>query len=92
MSFLTQTGDCRKELHRQTCDNTIADGTAGMEAEALGLMYEVTNDPALLNQMIVHADQFFALRNNTNNGQIMGETASVIRSGSPSRQPIVTAP
>jgi hypothetical protein len=55
----------------QTYDNTIADGTAGMEAEALGLVYEVTNDPALLNQMIVYADQFLALRNNTNNGQIM---------------------
>lgn len=55
----------------QTYDNTIADGTAGMEAEALGLMYEVTDDPALLNQMIVFADQFLALRNNTNTGTIM---------------------
>lgn len=55
----------------QTYDNTIADGTAGMEAEALGLMYEVTNDPALLNQMIVYADQFLALRNNTNSGAVM---------------------
>ena len=55
----------------QTYDNTIADGSAGMEAEALGLMYEVTNDTALLNQMIVFADQFLALRNNTNTGTIM---------------------
>jgi hypothetical protein len=47
----------------QTYDNTIADGTAGMEAEALGLMYEVTNDPALLDQMIVYADDFISLRN-----------------------------
>lgn len=54
-----------------TYDNTIADGTAGMEAEALGLMYEVTNNPALLNQMIVYSDQFLALRNNTNNGVFM---------------------
>jgi len=58
-------------LAGQTYDNTIADGTAGMEAEALGLMYEVTNDPALLNEMIVFADQFLALRNNTNTGSIM---------------------
>src|SRR5215468_8022930 len=55
----------------QTYDNTIADGTAGMEAEALGLMYEVTNDPALLNQMIQYCDQSLALRNDTNNGRIM---------------------
>jgi len=55
----------------QTYDNTIADGTAGMEAEALGSMYEVTNDPILLNQMILYADQFLALRNNTNYGQVM---------------------
>ncbi|HTB85014.1 MAG TPA: hypothetical protein VK742_15270 [Candidatus Sulfotelmatobacter sp.] len=47
----------------QTYDNTIADGTAGMEAEALGLMYEVTNDPVLLNQLISYSDQFLALRN-----------------------------
>lgn len=55
----------------QTYDNTLADGTAGMEAEALGLIYEITNDPALLNQMIVYSDQFLALRNNTNTGTIM---------------------
>ncbi len=58
-----------------TYDNTLADGTAGMEAEALGLMYEVTNDPALLNQMIQYADQFLALRNDTNTGQIMWDGA-----------------
>lgn len=46
-----------------TYDNTIADGTAGMEAEALGMMYEVTNDPTLLNEMIVFADDFLSLRN-----------------------------
>src|SRR5215469_14820881 len=55
----------------QTYDNSLADGTAGMEAEALGLMYEVTNDPALLNQMIQYADQFLALRNDTNTGRVM---------------------
>jgi hypothetical protein len=55
----------------QTYDNSLADATAGMEAEALGLMYEVTNDPALLNQMILYVDQFLALRNDTNYGQVM---------------------
>jgi hypothetical protein len=55
----------------QTYDNSLADGTPGMEAEALGLMYEVTNDPVLINQMIQYADRFLWLRNNTNNGQIM---------------------
>lgn len=47
----------------QTYDNTLADGTAGMEAEALGMMYEVTNDPTLLNKMITYADDFLSLRN-----------------------------
>jgi hypothetical protein len=51
--------------------NVIADGTSGMEAEALGMMYEVTSLPTLLDQMIVYSDDFLALRNNTNNGQIM---------------------
>jgi len=51
--------------------NVIADGTSGMEAEALGMMYEVTNMPVLLNQMIACSDDFLSLRNNTNNGQIM---------------------
>ena len=55
----------------QTYDNAIADGTAGMEAEALGLMYEVTNDSAGLSQMIQYADRFLALRNNTNTGTVM---------------------
>ena len=55
----------------QTYDNTLADGTAGMDCESLGLMYEVTNDPAILNEMISFADAFIALRNNTNTGSIM---------------------
>jgi hypothetical protein len=54
-----------------TYDNNMADGTAGMNAEALGLTYQVTNDIVLLNQMIQYADAFLALRNDTNTGQIM---------------------
>ena len=46
-----------------TFDNSYADGTPGMQEEALGLMYEVTNDSTLLDQMIVFADQCLALRN-----------------------------
>ena len=65
----------------QTYDNTIADGTAGMEAEALGLMYEVTNDPALLDQMIVFADDFISLRNDltsaANGGQRVMWTGNI---------------
>ncbi|MDR3458892.1 MAG: hypothetical protein P4N60_15690 [Verrucomicrobiae bacterium] len=55
----------------QTYDNTLADGNAGMDCESLGLMYEVTNDPVMLNEMILFADAFLALRNNTNTGSIM---------------------
>jgi hypothetical protein len=46
-----------------TYNNEDADGTSGMEAEALGLMYQVTNNPAFLNQMIAYADRFLSLRN-----------------------------
>jgi hypothetical protein len=54
-----------------TYDNTVADGTAGMEAEACGLMYEVSHDSQILDLMIKYADAFLALRNNTNTGAIM---------------------
>jgi len=46
-----------------TYDNTFADGTAGMEVEAMGMMYEVTNDPVLLTNMIFYADAILSLRN-----------------------------
>ena len=55
----------------QTYDNTLADGTAGMNCEALGLMYEVTNDPAILNEMISFADSFIALRNDYTDRRVM---------------------
>src|SRR5579859_2205640 len=54
-----------------TYDNTLADGNTGTQCEALGQMYEVTNDPAILNQMIQYADAILSLRNNTNSGQVM---------------------
>jgi len=54
-----------------TYDNNMADGTAGMNCEALGLMYEVTNDPALLNQMILYADAFISLRNDYTDQRVM---------------------
>lgn len=54
-----------------TYDNNIADGTAGMNCESLGLMYEVTNDPALLNEMITYADAFISLRNDFTDQRVM---------------------
>src|SRR2546430_9491151 len=44
-------------------DNTIADGTVGMDCEALGLMYEVSGDAAILDQMIQYSDAILSLRN-----------------------------
>ncbi len=55
----------------QTYDNSLADGTPGMQCEALGMMYEVTNDPVLLNQMIVYADDFLSLRNDFTDRRVM---------------------
>lgn len=54
-----------------TYDNNMADGTAGMNCESLGLMYEVTNDPALLNEMITYADAFISLRNDYTDQRVM---------------------
>lgn len=54
-----------------TYDNNMADGTAGMNCESLGLMYEVTNDPALLNEMISYADAFISLRNDYTDHRVM---------------------
>jgi len=42
-----------------------------MNCEALGLMYEVTNDPAILNEMISFADAFVALRNDYTDRRVM---------------------
>jgi regulation of enolase protein 1 (concanavalin A-like superfamily) len=58
-----------------TYDNTIADGTAGMEAEALGLVYEISTDRGLLDIMIKYCDAFLALRNDTNSGSVMWDGA-----------------
>jgi len=55
----------------QTYDNTLADGNTGMNAEALGLMYEVTNDPAILNMMIVYSDTIISLRNDFTDRRVM---------------------
>lgn len=51
--------------------NDMADGTSGMDCEALGLMYEVTNDPVLLNKMITYADAFISLRNDYTDRRVM---------------------
>jgi len=52
-------------------DNNMADGTAGMDCESLGLMYEVTNDPVILNKMITFVDAFLALRNDHSDQRVM---------------------
>ena len=54
-----------------TFDNNMADGMAGMDCEALSLVYEVSGDSQLLDKMVQCADAFLWLRNNTNTGQIM---------------------
>jgi hypothetical protein len=55
----------------QTYDNTLADGTAGMNAEALGQMYEVSNDPTILDMMINYSDAIIALRNDFTDRRVM---------------------
>lgn len=54
-----------------TYDNTMADGTAGMDCEALGLMYEVSGDSAILDQMIQYSDAILSLRNDYTDHRVM---------------------
>jgi hypothetical protein len=54
-----------------TYDNNMADGTAGLDCESLGLMYEVSHDTQILNQMIQFADAFLSLRNDFTDRRVM---------------------
>jgi hypothetical protein len=49
--------------------NALADGPAGRDLEAMGLMYEATGDLAILNRMIFFADAFVAMRNDLPGGE-----------------------
>ncbi|CAG8728935.1 8867_t:CDS:1 [Cetraspora pellucida] len=52
-------------------DNEIADKQPGQDVEALGLVYEVTQNPQILDRMITYSDTFLSLRNDPVNGRIM---------------------
>ncbi len=54
-----------------TYDNNMADGTAGLDCESLGLMYEVSHDSQLLDKMIQFADAFLSLRNDFTDRRVM---------------------
>src|SRR5690349_12516437 len=43
-------------------------GNPGKDSEALGMMYEITRDRAILDRMIEYADQALFIRNDGNTG------------------------
>src|SRR2546428_377374 len=49
--------------------NALADGPAGRDLEAMGLMFEATGDAAILNRMVFFADAFWAMRNDRAGGE-----------------------
>ncbi|CAG8783922.1 7931_t:CDS:2, partial [Racocetra persica] len=51
--------------------NKLAYKSAGQDVEALGLMYEVTQNLQILDRMITYSDTFLSLRNDPVNGRIM---------------------
>jgi len=51
--------------------NAMVYGSGGAYVEALGLMYEITADPEILNRMITFTDDMLAARNNPKNGRVM---------------------
>ncbi|CAG8499211.1 44486_t:CDS:1 [Gigaspora margarita] len=67
ISFLGQPSRIPKTALR----NRIADRNGGQDVEALGLMYEVTQNPQILDIMINYSDTFLSLRNNPENGRIL---------------------
>ncbi|CAG8550270.1 6859_t:CDS:1 [Cetraspora pellucida] len=52
-------------------DNEIADRQPGQDVEALGLVYEITQNHQILDRMITYSDIFLSLRNDPVNGRIM---------------------
>jgi len=54
-----------------TYDNNMATGTAGVNAESLGLMYEVSHDSQILDMMIQYSDAFLSLRNDFTDRRVM---------------------
>jgi hypothetical protein len=60
---------------RVPSDNNIGNdwvyGDSGKDTEALGLLYEITGDAAILDQMIRFADAALACRNDSANGRIV---------------------
>jgi hypothetical protein len=54
-------------------DNNFSDGgtRGGKNVEALGLMFEISQDPAILDTMINYAGTFLAARNNPTTGEVM---------------------
>jgi hypothetical protein len=46
-------------------------GNSGMDAEAMGMMYEITGDTAILDRMIEFADVALAVRNDPSKGRVI---------------------
>ncbi|CAG8744421.1 28808_t:CDS:1, partial [Racocetra persica] len=67
ISFLEQPS----RIPKTALGNLIADKQAGQDVEALGLVYEITQNPQILDRMITYSDIFLSLRNDPVNGRIM---------------------
>ncbi|CAG8609317.1 317_t:CDS:1, partial [Cetraspora pellucida] len=51
--------------------NILADGGTGQDVESLGLIYEFSQNPQILDIMINFTDKFLSLRNDPENGRVM---------------------
>ncbi|CAG8830629.1 5347_t:CDS:1 [Gigaspora margarita] len=69
-SFISFLGQLSR-IPKTALNNSIADRSAGQDVEALGLMYEVTQNPQMLDIMINYSDTFLSLQNNPENGRIL---------------------
>jgi hypothetical protein len=59
------------EIRGDNNHNNMVYGRAGNAAEALGIMYDITHDRAILDQLIAVADKMLAGRNNPDTGVIL---------------------
>ncbi|RUS31712.1 hypothetical protein BC938DRAFT_477246 [Jimgerdemannia flammicorona] len=58
-------------LPKTALENVIADGFSGRNIQAMGMVYELSRDPQLLDTMIANADAMLKLRNDPNKGRVM---------------------
>ena len=65
----------KRPLPTTSLNNALAYGSGGTDTEALGEMYQITDDSSILDRMIEFTDRMLSLRNDPNHGRVMWTTS-----------------